>query len=235
MAAAATAKKQAGAGTQTRYECSLYGLLAKDHEPQLRTRLGAICGDADALHRELTHEISCIPSQQTPVGPERRDDHVLRLRIELDPEDPLNNDKSASTVCLLGHPESRTSRGASVRTIISAQVVPGASANASQFLGLLGYKFGSEFVRKGYWFPYHDNFRIIVTQIYRLTEHGNVQSATPIDKSGNWMVHVVADAIGQEQVPRLCEQLDETKRLLEDTVELVVVDHAHLDNKVPYN
>ncbi|KAJ2725965.1 hypothetical protein GGI07_000893 [Coemansia sp. Benny D115] len=228
----AAGKKYASAGIPTHYECSLYGLLSSNHEPQLRTRLEALCGDTESAHPELHREISCIPCVETPSGPLRREDHVLRLRIEMDPSDPLNDSKHTNHICLLGHPEPRSGRGASVRPAIFAQVFSG---NAAQFLSLLGYKFNSEFVRKGYWFLYRNAFKVIVSQIYCMEEEGNVQSVQPADPKGSWIVQVTADAMSQEQVPRLCEQLDELKALFEDYVELVVVDHAFLENKIPYS
>ncbi|KAJ2735666.1 hypothetical protein IW152_001443 [Coemansia sp. BCRC 34962] len=224
----AAGKKYTGTGMPTHYECSLHGLLAKNHEPQLRTRLEALCGDTEAAHRELHHEISCIPCIETPIGPLRREDHVLRLRIELD---PLGAEKSTS-ICLLGHPEPKSGRGASVRPIINAQVLSG---SASQLLSLLGYKFSSEFVRKGYWFLYRNSMKVVVSQVYRLQEQGNVQSAVPVDPSGNWLVQIASDAMAQELVPRVCDQLEELRGLLEDYVELLVVDHAFLENKIPYS
>ncbi|KAJ2163042.1 hypothetical protein GGF46_000228 [Coemansia sp. RSA 552] len=225
----ATGKKYTGAGIPAHYECSLYGMLANAHELQLRTRLEALCGDPDAAHRELHHEIICMPCVETPVGPLRREDHVLRLHIELDPADPSDTEKSSSTICFLGHPEPRSGRGASIRPAIHAQVFSG---NAPQFLSLLGYKFHSELIRKGYWFLYRDTFKIVVSQVHRLEEANNIASAVPIDPSGGWVVQVVANAMTQEQVPRVCEQLDELKALFDDYVELVVVDHAFLENKV---
>ncbi|KAJ1726935.1 hypothetical protein LPJ61_004864 [Coemansia biformis] len=228
----AAGKKHTGGSIPTRYECSLHGLLAAPQEPQLRTRLEALCGDTRAAHRELHHEIACVPCVETPVGPLRREDHMLRLRIELDPDDPLDYGSATNTVCFLGHPEPRSSRGASVRPVVYAQVFSG---NAPQFLSLLGYKFHSEFVRRGYWFLYQGTLKVIVSQIFRLAEEGNVQSAELVDPSGNWLVQIAADAMSQEQVPRICEQLDELKSLFDDHVELVVVDHAFLENKIPYS
>ncbi|KAJ1986355.1 hypothetical protein EDC05_006323 [Coemansia umbellata] len=228
----AAGKKHTGMGIPMHYECSLHGILTKNNEPQLRTRLEALCGNTEAAHRELHHEISCIPCVETPIGPLRREDHMLRLRIELDPTEPSNMEKSKNTVCMLGHPEPRSGRGASVRPAIYAQVFSG---NAPQFLSLLGYKFHSEFVRKGYWFLYRNIFKVIVSQIYRLGEQGDIQSVQEADPSGSWVIQIVADASTQEQVPRLCEQLDEVKNLFADYVELVVVDHAFLENKIPYS
>ncbi|KAJ2361116.1 hypothetical protein IW150_007325 [Coemansia sp. RSA 2607] len=150
----------------------------------------------------------------------------------MDPNDPLNPNKATNTICLLGHPEPRSGRGASVRPAIFAQVFSG---NAPQFLSLLGYKYNSEFVRKGYWLLYRNTFKIIVSQIYQLEEEGSVQSAQLADPQGSWVVQVSADALNQEQVPRMCEQLDEVKSLFEDYVELVVVDHAFLESKIPYS
>ncbi|KAJ2068164.1 hypothetical protein GGI16_009577, partial [Coemansia sp. S142-1] len=66
-------------------------------------------------------------------------------------------------------------------------------------------------------------------------EQGNVQSVVPVDPSGNWLVQIVSEAMTQELVPRVCDQLEELKSLLEDYVELVVVDHAFLENKIPYS
>ncbi|KAJ2760774.1 hypothetical protein IWQ57_006218 [Coemansia nantahalensis] len=228
----AAGKKHVSTAIPTRYECSLHGLLATAQEPQLRTRLEALCGDTTAAHRELHHEIACVPCVETPAGPLRREDHMLRLRIELDPDDPGDADRAANTVCFLGPPEPRSGRGASVRPVVYAQVFSG---NAPQFLSLLGYRFHSEFVRKGYWFLYRGAFKVIVSQVYRLAEEGNVHSAEPVDPAGSWLVQVAADATGQEQVPRVCEQLDELKALFGDHVELVVVDHAFLENKITYS
>ncbi|KAJ1667975.1 hypothetical protein IW140_002409 [Coemansia sp. RSA 1813] len=228
----ATGKKHVGAGVPMHYECSLHGLLTKRNEFLFRTRLEALCGDTESAHCELHHEISCVPCVETPIGPLRREDHMLRLRMELDPSDPRNIDVCKNTICMLGHPEPRSGRGASVRPAIYAQVFTG---NAPQFLSLLGYKFHSEFVRKGYWFLYRNTFKIVVSQICRLEEQGNIHSAQAVDQSENWVVHIVADALTQEQVPRLCEQLDELKKMFADYVELVVVDHAFLENKIPYS
>ncbi|KAJ2763272.1 hypothetical protein IWQ56_004872, partial [Coemansia nantahalensis] len=94
----AAGKKHVSTAIPTRYECSLHGLLATAQEPQLRTRLEALCGDTTAAHRELHHEIACVPCVETPAGPLRREDHMLRLRIELDPDDPGDADRAANTV-----------------------------------------------------------------------------------------------------------------------------------------
>ncbi|KAJ2778477.1 hypothetical protein H4R18_004575 [Coemansia javaensis] len=228
----AAGKKQAGAGAATRYECSLHGLLAGGREPQLRARLEALCGDTGAARREVHHEIACVPCVETPAGAARREDHMLRLRLELDPDDPLDYARAASTVCLLGHPEPRANRGASVRPAMYARVF---SDNAAQFLSLLGYRRHSEFVRRGYWFLYRGRFKVSVSQVLRLATPGDARSAQPVDPAGSWVVHVVADALGQEQVPRVCEQLDELRPLFADHVELVAVDHAFLENKIPYH
>ncbi|ORX70834.1 hypothetical protein DL89DRAFT_204480, partial [Linderina pennispora] len=193
------------------YECCLHGLVATDREPLLRTRLEALCGDTNATHKELYHEISCIPCIETPVGPLRKEDVMLRLRIERDPSDPLNDSLARSSVVLYGHPEPRSSRGATVRPAIYAQVD---SDNAAQFASLLGYKFHSEYVRSGYWVLYRNTFKIIVSRILALPVKGDIQSAVPMDESRNWLVQIIADAVGQEQVPRMCEQLDEVKALL---------------------
>ncbi|KAJ1873866.1 hypothetical protein LPJ57_004889, partial [Coemansia sp. RSA 486] len=91
------------------------------------------------------------------------------------------------------------------------------------------------FVRKGYWFLYRNTFKIIVSQIYRLEKLGDIQSAQLTDPQASWIVQVTADALNQEQVPRTCEQLEEVKTLFEDYVELVVVDHAYLENRIPYS
>ncbi|KAJ2494093.1 hypothetical protein IWW47_004819, partial [Coemansia sp. RSA 2052] len=76
---------------------------------------------------------------------------------------------------------------------------------------------------------------VVVSQIYRLEKQGDVQSAAPVDPLGNWVVQIVSEAMSQELVPRVCDQLEELKGLLDDYVELLVVDHAFLENKIPYS
>ncbi|KAG2237932.1 hypothetical protein INT48_002493 [Thamnidium elegans] len=63
------------------YECSLQGIIiGQEQKDRLIQRLVGICGN-DSLVDLFEHEIIFTPSTQTPVGPARNDDVVLRVLV----------------------------------------------------------------------------------------------------------------------------------------------------------
>ncbi|KAI8077306.1 uncharacterized protein B0P05DRAFT_471357 [Gilbertella persicaria] len=118
------------------YECSLQGILiGHEQKEKLMQRLMGLCGN-DATSELFEHELVFVPSTQTPIGPARNDDVVLRLQSK------INNPKEMSIkyrqwyLCMQGNPEPQRQRTVTVRPISRVQL----SGDIFRFMKSLGYR-----------------------------------------------------------------------------------------------
>ncbi|KAI8371748.1 uncharacterized protein BYT42DRAFT_501923 [Radiomyces spectabilis] len=164
------------------YECSLQGLVAdNDLKTAVVQRLVGICG-VDSMVDLFEHDIVFTPTVQTPVGPARNDDVVLRLQSRITTEQDKSLKHRQWYLSMQGHPEPQRGRNVTVRPNTRVQL----GGDAFRFMKSLGYRYNVtivllesqtysthtsysfEVVRKGHLLAYEKILRITVTQLYKV-------------------------------------------------------------------
>ncbi|GAA5800041.1 hypothetical protein HPULCUR_005463 [Helicostylum pulchrum] len=197
------------------YECSLQGIIiGQEQKDRLIQRLVGICGN-DSLVDLFEHEIIFTPSTQTPVGPARNDDVVLRVQY----------------LCMQGNPEPQRARAVTVRPNARVQL----SGDVFRFMRSLGYSYSFEVVRKGHLFAFDKTLKITVSQLYKLKTKVDVSSAVHFGREDMWVIEATSLLVPQEQVNQMAEHLGKFKNSLLGFVELEYVDNRALQNRVPYS
>ncbi|CAJ0898873.1 15890_t:CDS:2 [Entrophospora sp. SA101] len=176
------------------YECSLHGRISNNLKPQLIDRLIGIF--------------------KTTEGPSRNEDVLLRLKSHIDENDLT---KRQWQLFQLGHPESHlgrstTDKPATVRAVFHSKIHTGDSL---KFMGLLGYKMGFEFARKGI-----------------LEKPNDVSSLIPFDPKNYWIVEVSTVPILQQDVEKNIGELRKFAEMLKGILNLHYIEHSILQNKV---
>ncbi|CAG8479590.1 3881_t:CDS:2 [Acaulospora morrowiae] len=207
------------------FECSLHGRIPESLREKVIERLEGICGTAPINIFE--HEIGFIPSVQTPDGPSRNDDLLLKLKSPIEENDLT---KRQWQLCQLGHPETRSGRGVTVRSVLYAKILNG---DALKFLNVLGYKYAYEYVKKGIVFTFRDLLRVNISQIFTLDKVHDVSSLKPFDEK-NYIVEATTTLILAEAVDEKCQELLKFSEFLRGAVDLHHVDHLVLKNRVHY-
>ncbi|KAI7858027.1 mediator complex, subunit Med18 [Circinella umbellata] len=211
------------------YECSLQGLIVGLTEKNaIMERLVGICGN-DSMIDLFQHEIVFSPTVQTPVGPARNDDAVLRLQSRINSEHEKSFKNRQWYLCMQGHPEPQRGRTVSVRPHVRVEL----SGDVFRYMKSLGYSYSFEVVRKGHLLAYERLLRITVSQVYKLKTKVDVSSAIVVDED-IWMIEVNSTPVPQEQVNQMAEQLNKFKLLLNGIVDLEYVDTRALQNKIHY-
>ncbi|CAG8755976.1 1608_t:CDS:2 [Dentiscutata erythropus] len=211
--------------TAAHYECSLHGRISGNLKSRLFDRLVGICGTQPIPTFE--HEIGFIPTTQTPEGPSRNDDVLLRLKSPINEKGP---DKRQWQLCQLGHPE--TNRSYTVRPIFYSKFLNG---DALKFMNVLGYKFAFEFAKKGNVFTYRDALKISITQIFTLEKLHDITSIKPFDNKDNFIVEILSCLTPKDGVENVCNTLKEFTGMLKGTLDLHHVEHLSLQNKINYS
>ncbi|ORY89926.1 hypothetical protein BCR43DRAFT_447809 [Syncephalastrum racemosum] len=118
------------------YECSLRGLVfGQAAKEALVERLVGICGN-DSLIDLFEHEIIFTPSAQTPVGPARNDDVVLRLQSRIHSEQDKSLKFRQWYMCMQGPPEPQRGRNVTVRPHCRVQL----GGDVFRYMKSLGYR-----------------------------------------------------------------------------------------------
>ncbi|CDS03032.1 hypothetical protein LRAMOSA00434 [Lichtheimia ramosa] len=213
------------------YECSLAGLIIGTAEKDaILQRLVGICGN-EAMIDLFEHEMIFSPSVQTPVGPARNDDVVLRLQSRITSEHDKSLKNRQWYLCMQGHPEPQRGRSVTVRPHVRVQL----SGDVFRFMKSLGYTYSFEIVRKGHLIAYEKLLRITITQTYKLKTKVDVSSAVLVDQDQEmWVIEVSSIPVAQEQVNTMAEQLNKFKTLLNGVVDLEIVDTRALQNRIHY-
>ncbi|KAL0079094.1 hypothetical protein J3Q64DRAFT_1664357 [Phycomyces blakesleeanus] len=146
------------------YECSLQGLVVgQEQKDALLERLVGICGN-DAMIELFEHEIIFTPTVQTPIGPARNDDVVLRLQSRIQTEQERSLKHRQWYLAMQGHPEPQRGRAVTVRPNTRVQL----RGDAFRFMKSLGYSYSFEIVRKGHLLSYEKILKIMVTQLFKV-------------------------------------------------------------------
>ncbi|KAG1173406.1 hypothetical protein G6F70_005898 [Rhizopus microsporus] len=212
------------------YECSLQGLIiGHQQKDKLIERLEGICGN-NSIVDLFEHEIIFTPSVQTPVGPARNDDVVLRVQSRISTEKDVSFRFRQWHLCMQGNPEPQRARTVTVRPIARVQL----SGDMFRFMKALGYSYSFEIVRKGHLVAYDNVLKITLTRLYKLKTKLDVTSAVPFGQEDMWIVEITTLPVPQEQVNQMAEHLNKFKVLLTGIVDLEYVDTRALQNKVHY-
>ncbi|CAG8604343.1 11812_t:CDS:2 [Funneliformis mosseae] len=209
------------------FECSLHGHISNNLKEKLLDRLIGICGTHPIPIFE--HEIGFVPTIQTPEGPTRNEDILLRLKSPIEENDLT---KRQWILCQLGLPETRTGRTVTVRPVLYSKISTG---DALKFMNVLGYRYAFEFAKKGIVFTFRDALKISITQIFKAYVQLEVSKLTPYDPKENWMVEVTTIPVPQDQVDACCLELRLFGDSLKGILNLFHVDHLVLQNKIHYS
>jgi len=205
----------------------------------LLQRLVGLCGQS--MQVELfEHEVIFAPAVQTPHGPARNDDVLLRLRSKVTPGSEFDLEKRQWQLCLQGPAEKRELRPVTMRPITNVNI----HGEAFRFMETLGYKFSFEIVRRGYSFVVNDVIRVNVCQIFELEERHDFKTMrSPFDdkadgeadaKETRWLVEACSTFVMQDQVNQVAESLRTFKSLLNGIVDLEQIDPRAMQNRVQY-
>ncbi|KAL1925518.1 uncharacterized protein VTP21DRAFT_401 [Calcarisporiella thermophila] len=217
-------------GPAPTFECSLHGLIDDTLLPNLLERLKSLCGLSNE-EDVYEHEIVFVPAVETPIGPARSEDIVLRLRSSVVNENLNDLNIREWQLCQFGPPEPRlTGKTVTVRQVTTVKI----NGKVFDFLSLLGYRMSFEISRKGYCFVFNDILRITVTQLFRLDQKHDLLSARPLGGENLWLVEVNSILIIQEAVVRMAEQFKSFKMMMTGLVDLEYVDHRALENRIQY-
>ncbi|KAJ3186298.1 Mediator of RNA polymerase II transcription subunit 18 [Gaertneriomyces sp. JEL0708] len=219
-------------------QCSLHAQMADTVRLKLLDRLVALCGtiDFDGSETLWEHEIVFIPEMETPFGPARNDDVVLRARADV-----LGADGTFRklydrdwTLCFLGSPEPPNPsaiKKVTQRVVYESSV----TGDAFRFMELLGYRFNYEFTKRGYRFTYK-NLTVNIFRIYKLQDKNKVTTAIPLSpEDTSWTIEVFSSSIHRERVPEAVDRLYEFASYVAGLVNLIAVDHTVFKNRIYYN
>ncbi|GAA5816087.1 hypothetical protein MFLAVUS_009609 [Mucor flavus] len=213
------------------YECSLQGIIiGQEQKDRLIQRLVGICGN-DSLVDLFEHEIIFTPSTQTPMGPARNDDVVLRVQSKITTEKEKSFRFRQWYLCMQGNPEPQRARAVTVRPNARVQL----SGDVFRFMRSLGYSYSFEVVRKGHLLAYDKTLKITVSQLYKLKTKVDVSSAVHFGREDMWVIEATSLPVPQEQVNQMAEHLGKFKNSLIGFVELEYVDNRALQNRIPYS
>ncbi|KAH6574993.1 hypothetical protein BASA61_008452 [Batrachochytrium salamandrivorans] len=219
MLSSSSSSSLAGNAGGRTFQCSLYGELPHAGLGRLLERLVGLCGETEhlGLARFCEHHICFLPAVQTPFGPARNDDVLLRLHATV-------FDKAGNFIDF-------PSRKWSLLHLSAAEPPQTWSATRKPSRCSL---FGFEVVRRGFAFVF-GNIKITIFRLYQIQEQFRVSSAVPIHpQSTTWTVEAISPIAGQEHVVRMSEELFQFSAHLSGLVSLAVVDHVCLQNSIKY-
>lgn len=193
---------------QNQLEYFLQGSIGKDSVNTLLHRLRGLC---DGVSRQVTtfgdHEmVFTLGNSSSNIS--------FRVRHSLD--DP----KAPWQLRYVGQSEMGDK---SRSTLLRSCVEVSTSDNLITFLKELGFKYESEFVLKGYYFV-KGHMRIIVSQVCRVINVNDPQSAQPISES--YLVEISLMTTVQQDT--LAEEIKAFAELLKPLVHLEKIDHRKL-------
>ncbi|KAI8804583.1 mediator complex, subunit Med18 [Cladochytrium replicatum] len=216
------------------FQCSMHGIIADAMLPTLLERLVGVCGNVsfDGGQNFAENEIVYWPAVATPFGPARNEDMVVRLKTDLLNDVGVNMRDRKWRLCQYGPPEPpRPGQPlANYRSIFDIEV----DGDAFAFVELLGYTRTFEFIRKGFRFAFNGMF-VLIYRIFQVPVPHDIASATPLDSLDSvWIVEAVTRPMKQETIPKRSEDLFTLASYLTGLVDLQVMDHNVLSNKIKY-
>ncbi|KAJ3033555.1 hypothetical protein HDV00_006066 [Rhizophlyctis rosea] len=217
------------------FRCSCYGWCNDDVKDKLLERLIGLTGDVEFTWSEnlAEHEIVYGPAEETPAGPARRRDVVLRLRADVVEDGKfLSLRQRHWQLSYHGAPEPRLND----KQIVVQRIVHEAPLDGDVFsyMEILGYKPIHEYTRRGYRFTYR-GVNITITRAYELTEQHKVSSSKLLDVFDNiWAVELSSPRVRQEHALRMWDELHALAGHLEGLVRIVQVEEGMLQNRIFY-
>jgi hypothetical protein len=213
-------------------ELLLFGIIPDKELFKLISRLCFLSGQLS--HHAMNyseHEIVFIPSIETPYGPKRKDDVVLRLLSSFTDSNqafiPL--DKRSWTLVQTSSPLPATHPSHPIsRSFLSCQIDDG---HVFKFMNRLGYTSSFEIVRQGYSFHIH-RIHLTVYVPSQPSESFRVSTGMPLIKD-QWICKASLQ-VSQEHVSEAQEQLKWLSNALAGLVSLKPVDHTLLDYRINY-
>ncbi|SAL95495.1 hypothetical protein [Absidia glauca] len=190
------------------YECSLQGII--ESEAQKKAVIDRILGIAgnDSMMDLYEHEIVFTPTVQTPLGPARNDDVVLRLVSRIETDEQISLKHRQWYLCMQGNPEPQRGRSVVVRPTTRVQL----GGDVFRYMKSLGY-----------------------SQLYKVKTKVDISTATLFQPDGTWLIEVVSVPVAQEHVNQMATQLQKFKVLVNGIIDLEYVDNRALQNKVSYS
>ncbi|ORZ17656.1 hypothetical protein BCR42DRAFT_325393 [Absidia repens] len=118
------------------YECSLQGLIkGEEQKKAVIDRILGIAGN-DSMMELYEHEIVFTPTVQTPIGPARNDDVVLRLVSRIETEQQISLKHRQWHLSMQGNPEPQRGRSVIVRPNTRVQL----GGDVFRYMKSLGYR-----------------------------------------------------------------------------------------------
>ncbi|KAI9303157.1 hypothetical protein BJ944DRAFT_165936 [Cunninghamella echinulata] len=119
------------------YECSLQGIIIGEEKKRaVIDRIVGIAGN-ESLMDLYEHEIVFTPTVQTPIGPARNDDVVLRLVSRIENEQQVSFKHRQWFLTMQGDPEPQRGRSAIVRPVTRVQI----AGDVFRYMKSLGYRY----------------------------------------------------------------------------------------------
>ncbi|KAJ3358931.1 hypothetical protein GGF32_009859 [Allomyces javanicus] len=209
----------------------------------------------DAIRRDtamMVAEYVFVPAVETPLGPARSNDVVLRLTAPL-PSLHLDDKETVWSIAHTGRPEAPSPAWRTTRRAVHAVVLDGTAdqprpsfEQSVQFLRALGYRPYFQFVKKGFAFHAPGIATVLVYQTYNLPDPDpalrriNLHGVPPVE--ANHDVWVVEVASVPPPIPTTTpEMLDALERemvaiavALRGLVDVRIMDPVLLRDQVPY-
>ncbi|KAI9327717.1 mediator complex, subunit Med18 [Zopfochytrium polystomum] len=217
---------QSSATTPSKYQCSLAGMIASQHVPDLLERLVGLCGyvDFDSTENLFEHEVvfSPVACQAAPTG-FGKFETLLRLRSAAAGRDGsiLSLSERSWSLVFQGPPEPpKPGNNTSIRAIYESRL----EGDCFQFLSLMGYTFKYEFVRKGFRFQ-HGSMTLTICTIHKVVKQHQLSTMMPpISVDQNWLVELNGDRVVQEQVLKMSDDLTKFASNLRGLLDLKAID-----------
>ncbi|CAO3621388.1 unnamed protein product [Cunninghamella echinulata] len=213
------------------YECSLQGIIIG--EEKKKAVIDCIVGIAgnELLMDLYEHEIAFTPTVQTPIGPARNDDVVLRLVSRIENEQQVSFKHRQWFLTMQGDPEPQRGRSAIVRPVTRVQI----AGDVFRYMKSLGYSYSFEVVRKGHLIVFDKLLKITISQLYKVKTKVNISTAYLFQPEDMWLVEVTTTPVAQEHVHPMTVHLHKFKSTVNGIIDLEFVDNRALHNKVNYS
>jgi len=216
-------------------KASLYGYIKSSELPKLFDRLLGLSENINGYSGKQNyaeHVISFIPSVETPIGPDRNNDVIIKINCNLLDENYnykansiLDNDW---TINLVGNPDSRITN-CIVKPIRKIKT----NGNIFEFLKALGYKFHFEYLQRGFIFGCK-NIRIKVVQTYQIKKQYDLSTAKHLKHTKSiWLVEAYS-TYTKDNVKIVIDELITFASYLKGIVDLTVIDHHYVQQRINY-
>ncbi|KAL7752718.1 hypothetical protein RI367_001720 [Sorochytrium milnesiophthora] len=198
--------------TYSIFQASLHGVCADAALPTVLERVASLCAPAEeddvSLHKwnyvpwmdKVTKsaaftriEFTFVPQVETPPGPERNNDAVLRLCSVLQ-HTVFGHESNQWSILQVSSPEAQTADSATTLQAVMEVMLDTDFASALSFLGALGYRPHHQYALAGYQFQYKQSTRVQIYKVYPLSSpsvDGEFDAAGASPLPGNKSTYIV--------------------------------------------